>query len=204
LNGQSPQFIDVFQNGVVVQIVCDRLAMPGGGAGAKWGDLVFPLRDDSSIEITDPGVPPPRCTPWSPATDRWTVQSDPHGTECYVFLTGDTALRDQAVQALTAHGVLVLRHQLRAPSPPQARPSPMPRSGKSVRLEEELALAATMLLPRTTLLSGSASFAAIELSDRTSIWRVLAALHAVGLYLNLEELQGFRSNPILQLETLLK
>ena len=119
-----------------------------------------------------------------------------------MFLTGDAALRDQAVQALTAHGVLVLRHQLRAPSPSQARPSPMPRSGKSVRLEEELALAATMLLPRITLLSGSASFVAIELSDRTSIWRVLAALHAVGLYLNLEELQGLRSNPIIQSETL--
>lgn len=251
--------------------------MPGGGIGAKWGGLVFPLRDDASIEITDTGVPPASCTPWRPAPDRWWVQPDPQGTACYVFLTGDAALRDQAVQALTAPGVRVLRsgpnlsgadgdwflrldpvgrdlgpildpllgplpaerpddtllrerlliealeqaaasraqwrreaeaalagsnvdkalqarlnaeiealtarleaaeaelHQRRA-APPEPRPDPAPRSGKSVRIEQELALAARMLLPRLTLLAGSASFIAVELPDRTSIWNVLAAL----------------------------
>ena len=57
----------------------------------------------------------------------------------------------------------------------QAAVQPRPASG-SIRLERELAVAASAMLPRLDLIGGSMAFVAIELSDRSAIWRILAGL----------------------------
>jgi hypothetical protein len=77
-----------------------------------------------------------------------------------------TGLEEMAARVAAAESEA---ERLRTATPPR-----LP-SG-TIRLERELAVAASAMLSRLELIGGSMAFVAIELSDRAAIWRILGGL----------------------------
>lgn len=252
--------------------------LPGGGRGAKWGGLVFPIREGDFIELADQGVPPGQCDVWGESDPGWTITRGADGGDAYLFLEGSAQKCSLAVRRLQDSGVIVLRsgpnlsggigdwfirigaitdgtedalrqvlaEVAKAPEVENdttlrerllvqaviagqtaqaelrveldrarrvaaslaseteaqrslkesleamsarlaeveaeaqalrdqvdAAPRPVP---KAHRLEAELALAASSLLPRLDFIGNSMSFIAVELPSRSIVWKALAAL----------------------------
>lgn len=85
------------------------LRMPDGAKGAKWGGMVFPVREGDQIELSDRAVPPGQCDPWENSPERWTVPPVPEGADAYLFVDGTAQTRDRAVRMLMDAGISVLR-----------------------------------------------------------------------------------------------
>lgn len=83
--------------------------LPDGGRGAKWGGLVFPIREGERIELADKGVPPGQCEVWGQSATRWAITREAHGGDSYLFLEGSAQTCSRAVRRLQDSGVAVLR-----------------------------------------------------------------------------------------------
>lgn len=271
--------IEVCNNGsVVTRINTEMLALPDGRPAAKWGGLVFPLRDGNRIELTDQGTVPASCRLWVDPKAFWRFEGGDIGADGYVFFDGNDSDRARTARILVAAGAVVirsgpnlsgtpgdwfirvagpsaeiesvLRDALGASASPEAasdmsairerllvqaleeatavrdrlreelrelttRVAEAPTEGSVIatqrqnldamaarlaeleanarqiqdeslapkradvaasRLEAALTVMAAATLPRITFLASSVSFIAIELSDRSVIWRILADL----------------------------
>ena len=83
--------------------------MPNGARGAKWGGLVFPVREGNRIELSDRGAPPGECAPWETSTERWAITAGPEGGDAYLFVEGTAQTCDRAVRMLKDARISVLR-----------------------------------------------------------------------------------------------
>ncbi len=83
--------------------------MPDGARGAKWGGLVFPIREGDCIDLGDRGVPPGQCGPWDKPTDRWAIIPGLEGSDAYLFVEGTAQACNRTVRMLQGAGFSVLR-----------------------------------------------------------------------------------------------
>lgn len=87
----------------------ELLRMPDGAAGAKWGGLVFPLRDDDRIELIDRAIPPGQCAPWEEQRASWSLSAELPVTGAYLYIEGSAQTCVRTVRKLEEAGIRVLR-----------------------------------------------------------------------------------------------
>lgn len=95
--------------GEIARETLELLRLPDDATGAKWGGLVFPLRDGDWIEVGDPGVVPGDCSPLEGQPTPWSLARSPHDGEAYLFVEGTVQACRQAERRLAQAGFEVLR-----------------------------------------------------------------------------------------------
>src|SRR5438132_1703342 len=87
----------------------ELLRLPDGAEGAKWGGLVFPLREGNRIDLGDRGLPPRDCTAWAEPARGWAVATGSEGEDVYLFLEGSAHTCGHAVRKLQEAGLTLVR-----------------------------------------------------------------------------------------------
>lgn len=89
--------------------VLDLFRLPDGSTAAKWGGLVFPIRSEDRIEVTEPGYRPAECQPWEDDVSKQELGTIADGMDSYVFVEGDAKACSRIARRLTDAGLEVLR-----------------------------------------------------------------------------------------------
>ncbi len=87
----------------------ELLRLPDGAVGAKWGGLVFPVRDGDRIDLGDLALAPAQCAPLADQATRWSISTGMEGADAYLFLEGSAQTYSRTVKKLEEAGVSVLR-----------------------------------------------------------------------------------------------
>lgn len=102
--------ISVLQDGGEVgRQALDLHRLPSGEIGAKWGGLIFPVRNGDRIDLGDVAIAPSLCAPWVDQTTRWSISMGVEGDDAYLFLEGSAQTCTRTLKKLEQAGVDVLR-----------------------------------------------------------------------------------------------
>lgn len=87
----------------------ELLHLPDGSTGANWGGLVFPLKSDDCIDLSDPAVPPGQCKLWAAPESHWQFTPGAEGADSYLFVDGSAQDCNNVVGRLRHAGFVVVR-----------------------------------------------------------------------------------------------
>lgn len=87
----------------------DLYRTPDGAEAAKWGGLVFPIRDGDSIDVRERGLLPTECRPWQEQATWWELTTEPEATGSYLFIEGSPHRYREVEKRLREAGVEVMR-----------------------------------------------------------------------------------------------